>query len=334
VVWLGASTGAAREIVHVVRDKQNLGMIARRYHTTPEAIRAHNGLEPTARIYPGQRLRIVEVEEHARWRRHLEARGKRVNERVARSEPEAVPPRGAAQRGEAKDAAPAALERAESYVRRPARAGHVTLVRGDEAFRGQLVDRRGRVLPEAARKLDRLLRSLKSGEEHVIDRRLLAALARVSDRFGGRTLVVVSGYRPYSPAQFTKSSRHNHGRAVDFRIVGVPNKVVRDYCLRLRDVGVGYYPNSSFVHLDVRKHKTQWTDYSRPGEPPIYAHERSGAKALAAGASDEAPAPPEAAAVAPAEGAAAPAAAAEPAIQQPPRADDAEAENEPEPEGE
>jgi hypothetical protein len=24
--------------------------------------------------------------------------------------------------------------------------------------------------------------------------------------------------------------------------------------------------------MDVRPHKTQWTDYSRPGQAPIYAH--------------------------------------------------------------
>jgi len=35
-------------------------------------------------------------------------------------------------------------------------------------------------------------------------------------------------------------------------------------------VGVGYYPNSTFVHLDVRSLPTYWVDYSKPGEPPRY----------------------------------------------------------------
>jgi len=37
-------------------------------------------------------------------------------------------------------------------------------------------------------------------------------------------------------------------------------------------VGVGYYPNSSFVHLDVRKdHSAFWIDYSGPGERAMYS---------------------------------------------------------------
>src|SRR5262249_36429710 len=38
-------------------------------------------------------------------------------------------------------------------------------------------------------------------------------------------------------------------------------------------VGVGYYPNSDFVHLDVRpagKKSAYWVDYSAPGQRAIY----------------------------------------------------------------
>jgi hypothetical protein len=35
---------------------------------------------------------------------------------------------------------------------------------------------------------------------------------------------------------------------------------------------VGYYPNSSFIHLDVRKDRSAfWIDYSGPGERSMYA---------------------------------------------------------------
>ena len=51
--------------------------------------------------------------------------------------------------------------------------------------------------------------------------------------------------------QYTKNSRHNHAAAIDFSVVGVPNEVVRDYCLRFKNVGVGYYPKGGFVHVDV-----------------------------------------------------------------------------------
>ena len=39
-----------------------------------------------------------------------------------------------------------------------------------------------------------------------------------------------------------------------------------------KKVGVGYYPNSSFVHLDVRKDRSAfWIDYSGPGERAVYS---------------------------------------------------------------
>ncbi len=57
---------------------------------------------------------------------------------------------------------------------------------------------------------------------------------------------------------------------MDFSVEGVPNTVVRDFCRTFRNAGVGYYPNSSFVHLDVRTGKAYWIDYSHPGEAPHY----------------------------------------------------------------
>jgi hypothetical protein len=58
--------------------------------------------------------------------------------------------------------------------------------------------------------------------------------------------------------------------AVDFMIPGVPNEALRDFCLTFANTGVGYYPNSSFLHLDVRDQATYWIDRSGPGEPPQY----------------------------------------------------------------
>jgi len=53
----------------------------------------------------------------------------------------------------------------------------------------------------------------------------------------------------------------------------VPNTELRDYLRgNLKKVGVGYYPNSSFVHLDVRKDRSAfWIDYSGPGERSVYS---------------------------------------------------------------
>ena len=61
-----------------------------------------------------------------------------------------------------------------------------------------------------------------------------------------------------------------HGKAIDFRVSGVPNEAVRDFCRTLKNTGCGYYPHSVFVHMDVRDASAFWIDYSKPGEAPRY----------------------------------------------------------------
>ena len=46
---------------------------------------------------------------------------------------------------------------------------------------------------------------------------------------------------------------HSTGRAMDFRIDGVKNEDVVAFCKTINDTGCGFYPNSSFVHMDVRE---------------------------------------------------------------------------------
>lgn len=82
---------------------------------------------------------------------------------------------------------------------------------------------------------------------------------------------VVSGYRPNSAG-----SLHSHGRAMDIRIEGVENEELVAFCKSIPDTGCGYYPNSSFVHVDVRDPgagHVSWIDSSGPGETPSYVTE-------------------------------------------------------------
>jgi uncharacterized protein YcbK (DUF882 family)/LysM repeat protein len=277
IVVFGAPAEAG-EIVHTVHEGQNLGMIARRYHTTVTAILRQNGLLPQQKIYPGQKLRIEEVEAHARWRRFMEEPKEEVAEsKKAPDKPKEDPK--PERKDERKDEQQDSLkeEPKDIYARKTTRPGYIILVRRGEIVRGKLVDSDGRIVERTAQRIDRLLRAFGSGKKHLIDRRLLRLLSEVSDHFGGRTLVVVSGYRPYSPKQFTKNSRHNHGAAIDFRVAGVPEDVLFEVCRQKRGVGCGYYPTTGFVHMDVRQHKTQWVDFSGPGEAPRYAHRQRGA---------------------------------------------------------
>jgi uncharacterized protein YcbK (DUF882 family) len=147
----------------------------------------------------------------------------------------------------------------------------VHAVRLQEEFRIRVRDARGKVPPSALADFARLMRQGESREgRHPPDPKLVAMVGVVSDHFRGRTLEVVSGYRAYRSTQYTMRSNHNEGKALDFRIVGVKNEDLRDFCLTLRNVGCGYYPNSTFVHLDVRSTKAYWVDLSHPGEPPHY----------------------------------------------------------------
>jgi hypothetical protein len=60
---------------------------------------------------------------------------------------------------------------------------------------------------------------------------------------------------------------------MDISVMGVPNAALFELCRTLDDVGCGFYPNSKFVHLDVRRPGTGhafWIDASGPGEPSRY----------------------------------------------------------------
>ncbi len=148
------------------------------------------------------------------------------------------------------------------YAHSPPQPGRLDLVTYKLRFRGPVLEK-GRLLPTARHDISELLGV--HGTRPPVPDRLLRLLVRVSDTFGGRLIRVVSGYRTSS---YFADSRHKHSAAIDFSIAGVPNAVVRQYLLLFDDVGVGYYPNSSFVHLDVRDGAMQWVDYAGPGEAP------------------------------------------------------------------
>jgi hypothetical protein len=105
-----------------------------------------------------------------------------------------------------------------------------------------------------------------------VDERLVERMQLMIDHFAkpGVTpkLYVVSGYRPTS-----KGSFHANGRAIDFRLEGTENTDLVAFCKTIPDTGCGFYPNSSFIHVDVRDAgagHVSWIDASSPGEKPDY----------------------------------------------------------------
>ena len=141
--------------------------------------------------------------------------------------------------------------------------GYLDLFTYSGRFHGYALNKKGKVTPAAQTEVSKLFGA--TGTHPATDPELIRVLTRVSDKFGGRPIRIVSGYRTRS---FFEDSRHKSSRAVDFSIPGVDNATVRDYLRTLPAVGVGYYPKSSFVHLDVRDTPTYWVDYAGPGERP------------------------------------------------------------------
>ncbi|XYH95731.1 YcbK family protein [Sorangium sp. So ce1128] len=116
----------------------------------------------------------------------------------------------------------------------------------------------------------------------IVHPRLLWLLQQIADAFPRRGIHIFSGYRPRpsgdGPGARGKSSgghhsQHADGRAMDILVMGVPNAALFQFCRTLDDVGCGFYPNSKFVHVDVRRPGTGrlfWIDISGPGEPSEY----------------------------------------------------------------
>jgi len=125
----------------------------------------------------------------------------------------------------------------------------------------------GAYLPARMGLFDWVLRDHRSNEVFPIDKQLfdllheLAASAGVVPRYQ-----IISGYR--SPATnamlvattdgVSSQSLHMQGKAIDVRLAGVPTVALRDLALAKEAGGVGYYPVSDFVHLDIGRVR-QWS---------------------------------------------------------------------------
>jgi uncharacterized protein YcbK (DUF882 family) len=273
------------EVEHVVSKGHTLGSIARRYHVSVDALADRNHLERRARVAPGDVLVVPTKDgkkiENDKTAAKAEADKKAEAEKKAAAENKAEADKKAAAEKKAEAEKKEKLEKAaekekkektkaKHYAGRPENPGVIKVRRlaTNEDFSVK-VNTRGKTPHDAAKKVAWMMRS-PSGVTHEIDPRLMSLLGTVSDHFAGRKIEIISGYRPFTPKQYTPHSRHNHGKAVDFRVIGVPHEAVRDFCRTLHNTGCGYYPNSVFVHMDARDASAYWIDYSKPGEAPRY----------------------------------------------------------------
>src|SRR6185503_2314139 len=118
----------------------------------------------------------------------------------------------------------------------------------------------GEMEPESYRQLRHQFRCQHTTAEAPIDPRLLDLLYRIAQRTRQKILLV-SGFRApmYSKV---KLSYHTRGMAADIRIPGMTALMARDLAESMGVKGLGYYPVSGFIHVDVRDDRTRWIDYS------------------------------------------------------------------------
>lgn len=118
----------------------------------------------------------------------------------------------------------------------------------------------GDYLPESLTEINHVLRDYRTDQVAAIDTRLLDLLDRVKATLGtAQPFQVISGYRSPATNQMlaahssgvAKHSLHMEGKAIDIRISGIALADLRKTGLALGGGGVGYYPASDFVHLDV-----------------------------------------------------------------------------------
>ena len=123
----------------------------------------------------------------------------------------------------------------------------------------------GEYIPAGLREISYLLRDHRTDTAVGIAPGLLDYLHRVRGTLEyQRPIEVISGYRSPRTNEMlrqhqdgvAKNSYHTKGRAVDIVMPGVDLRIIRNAALSLNGGGVGYYPDSRFVHLDCGPRRT------------------------------------------------------------------------------
>ncbi len=135
-------------------------------------------------------------------------------------------------------------------------------INGTERVELEPLTEHGGFAPTELDKASHILRS-SDGGHHPVDPRILDLAYALQRRFGAGEIRFLSGYR--TPRR--GASNHGFGRAIDLVVPGATDEEVAIYARTLGFVGVGIYPTSGFVHLDVRDRSFFWADRSGPGKP-------------------------------------------------------------------
>ena len=148
---------------------------------------------------------------------------------------------------------------ADPLTTSPMRSVSLQNLHTGEAMEGVYWDD-GDYVPDVLDAVNLHLRDYRTGDIHAIDPRLLDLLDAVSTRTETKSsFQVISGFRSQKTnemlhersAEVAKKSFHVQGMAIDIRLPDVDLDRLHAAALSLGRGGVGYYPESNFVHIDV-----------------------------------------------------------------------------------
>jgi uncharacterized protein YcbK (DUF882 family) len=118
----------------------------------------------------------------------------------------------------------------------------------------------GRYVPSAMTAINELLRDFRTGDVHSIDPALLEQLHSLQHMVQTPgPFHVISGYRSPKTNEtlhalskgVANSSMHIQGRAIDIRLPGKDLVHLHNAALSMQAGGVGFYPESDFIHIDT-----------------------------------------------------------------------------------
>jgi uncharacterized protein YcbK (DUF882 family) len=119
---------------------------------------------------------------------------------------------------------------------------------------------RGNYIEDSLEAINHVLRDHRTNEIKNIDPSLLDLLfALRNDLATQQPFFVISGYRSAETnavlhaqsSGVAVNSLHRDGKAIDIRTPGRALETVRKAAVALKGGGVGFYPKSDFVHVDV-----------------------------------------------------------------------------------
>lgn len=118
----------------------------------------------------------------------------------------------------------------------------------------------GEYVDSALDEINRFLKDFRTGEIAEMNPQLLDLLHDVRNELGSEEAYeVISAYRSPETNEMlratttgvAKNSQHLTGNAIDVRLRGIRTAKLRNTALEMGLGGVGFYPRSDFVHMDL-----------------------------------------------------------------------------------